>query len=270
MGSNRSLLSSAASSSDDEIRRETPPAAMERPSNPIPWNGDGRKSAWMEEDIIIATNATTSSTTAIIPTDYHHEFQQEQHIGFPSYQSISPEDAINPATSTPTIATTSSSINSLEGWTIEEAGGVTDHILFENQKQIDRSVRRIVELAMDADISGRKEEQETDNNEREETTEGLWLLPDYSVLEHKLDRAYGMMCNLNDHELLYLPGVFKVLMRACLSHQQIDRALDIYNKSLTCGVVVSDHEFKRLCNALESHGRSDEVDHNTPRSATAT
>ena len=158
-------------------------------------------------------------------------------------------DNINPATSTtpPTSANAQSST-----WTIEEA----DNVAIENQKKFDRSIARIVELAMDADISYRtkegveKEGQATAGGEggEEGNREG-----DH-VLRNKLDRAYSMMCNyFNEGEscLLYLPGVFKVLLRACLSHDQVDRALDVYNKSLKCGVVLSDVEFQRLCKALE-------------------
>ena len=86
----------------------------------------------------------------------------------------------------------------------------------ENQKKFDRSVARIVELAMEADISSRFDDGEV-NDEKEMV-----------FLQNKLDRAYGMMCKyFNEGEnggLLYLPGVFKVLIRACLSHQQIDRS----------------------------------------------
>jgi pentatricopeptide repeat protein len=123
----------------------------------------------------------------------------------------------------------------------------------EGPRQFDRCIARIVELAMDADLTLRETDEEVghaDGNVRgdEEETD---------VLVKKLDRAYEMMSSLRDRTQegesgqLYLPGVFKVMMRSCLSHGQVDRAFEIYNRSVSCGVVVNEIEFQRLCSALE-------------------
>lgn len=256
LASTTSTFSTASNSSDDDLRRELPPAAsmVERPSNPIPWYGGGRKSAWMDDDDLLSNRSNSSSVN---PDENNYQLNhiskrtESDHGGSSQeswYDSLKPSNSspsINPATSV-TLTPNDSSTDHFSIWKIEEADAI------ENQKKFDRSVARIVELAMEADISSRFDDGEV-NDEKEMV-----------FLQNKLDRAYGMMCKyFNEGEnggLLYLPGVFKVLIRACLSHQQIDRSLDIYNKALKSGVVLSDHEFQKLCKALEDRDRNYEMD----------
>ena len=229
---------SSLSSNEDEARL---PINMERPSNPIPWNG-GRRSAWMGD--ADQDDSRTTSTNSI---------------------SNSPNnDQIDPATTSQT--TTPDPNDKL--WIIEEPGEEENLLTgsgavtqggntfssmrttdsppksdLESQRKFDRCIARIVELAMDGDVSFR------DNLKDSEMV----------VLKNKVNRAYQMLESLTEHNTVQLPGVFKVLLRSCLSHQAVDHALNIYNKSLKCGVVVDEISFQRLCDALEERGNLDLV-----------
>jgi len=234
------------------------PVVPERPTQPV-FSSDSSISSM--KDINITRSSTSSSVSSNSDSELRRQTPPNEmerpsnpipwHGGRRSAwmgdQSppLNEFDSPNPATSATTTPTPTAGYTAL--WKIEEAGtgeiGSTSPPPggdLESQRKFDRCIASIVELAMDADISSRE------HVDVEEKTKLLNMLKKADQMLKSLTTQAAALVNL--------PGVFKVLIRSCLSHQQVELALQVYNLSLTCGVVVSESEFQRLCVALEERG----------------